>query len=86
MDHTCQRDDLDRTPHRGKWVLLGFLLIAGFFLFTEHRAHLLGFLPYLLFLACPLMHLFHHGHGHHGSGAPNARNVRSDQEHAGETR
>jgi hypothetical protein len=25
----------------------------------------LAFLPYLLFLSCPLMHLFmHHGHGH----------------------
>jgi hypothetical protein len=49
---------------RGRWVLIGFLLVAGFFLWTEHRAHLLGALPYLLLLACPLMHLFHHGHGH----------------------
>lgn len=43
---------------------LGFLGVAGFFLVTEHRAHLLGFLPFVLVLACPLMHLFHHrGHG-----------------------
>jgi len=43
------------------------LAVAAFFLFTEHRAHLLGYLPYLIFLACPLMHLFHHGgHGGHG--------------------
>lgn len=57
-----------RAPvRRGKWVLAGFLLVAGFFLWTEHRAHLLGVLPYLLVLACPLMHLFHHhGHGRHG--------------------
>jgi hypothetical protein len=49
-----------------KLVLIGFLAVAGFFLFTEHRAHLFGFLPYLLLLACPLMHLFHHGgHGNH---------------------
>lgn len=66
MDHTHQHDDTDPNPRRGQWVLLGFLLIAGFFLFTEHRAHFLGFLPYLVFLACPLMHFFHHGHGHHG--------------------
>lgn len=33
---------------------------------TEHRAHVFGFLPYLLILACPLMHLFHGGHGGHG--------------------
>ena len=51
---------------RGKWVLIGFLAVAGFFLFTEHRAHLLGILPYLFLLACPLMHLFmHHGHDKH---------------------
>jgi hypothetical protein len=44
----------------------GFLAIAGFFLVTEHTAHLLGALPYLLLLACPLMHVFMHGrHGHH---------------------
>ena len=45
-------------------VLLLFLAIIGFFTFTEHRAHVLGWLPYLLLLACPLMHLFmHRGHG-----------------------
>lgn len=49
-------------------TLLVLGAIAGFFLLTEHRAHVLGVLPYLLILACPLMHLFmHHGHGHgHG--------------------
>jgi len=56
---------------RGKWVFLGFAAIALFFLWTEHRAHLLGALPYLLVLACPLMHLFHHGHGHHHQGGTN---------------
>jgi hypothetical protein len=48
-------------------VALGIL---AFFLISEHTAHVLGALPYLLLLACPLMHLFmHHGHGHrHGQG------------------
>lgn len=63
---------MDRTvllhaPRRFKrqtWVLIGFLVVAAFFLWSEHRAHLFGVLPYLLVLACPLMHLFHHGHGH----------------------
>jgi len=33
----------------------------------EHRAHLLGWLPWLFLLACPLMHVFMHGgHGHGG--------------------
>jgi hypothetical protein len=49
---------------RYKWVLGGFLAVAAYFLITEHRAHVFAFLPYALFLACPLMHLFmHHGHG-----------------------
>jgi protein-S-isoprenylcysteine O-methyltransferase Ste14 len=40
--------------------------IAGYFLLTEHLAHTLGTLPYLLLAACPMMHLFmHHGHGRH---------------------
>jgi hypothetical protein len=47
-------------------ILFSFLGIAGFFLITEHRAHLFGILPYLLILACPLMHLFHGRHGGHG--------------------
>jgi hypothetical protein len=43
--------------------------VAAYFLLSEHRAHFLGALPYLLVLACPLMHLFmHHGHGGHGGG------------------
>jgi hypothetical protein len=53
---------------RNRIVLIGFLAIAAFFLWTEHRAHLLGILPYALFLLCPILHLFHHGHGGHGSG------------------
>jgi hypothetical protein len=51
-------------------ALMAFVAIAGFFLWQEHRAHLLGVLPYLLLLACPLMHVFmhrgHRGHGGHG--------------------
>lgn len=65
----------EKTTGYGSWlasrrgmVLLVFLAIIGFFLFTEHRAHLLGILPYLLLLACPFMHNFMHGgHGSHGN-------------------
>ena len=56
-------------------VLLGFLAIAGFFLVTEHTAHLFGVLPFVLLLLCPLLHLFMHGghgghEGHDGHGGP----------------
>ena len=58
--------NVEQHHSRARWVFYGFLAIAGFLLFTEHRAHVLGILPYLLLLACPLMHMFmHHGHGGH---------------------
>ncbi|TRZ99044.1 MAG: DUF2933 domain-containing protein [Rhodocyclaceae bacterium] len=47
------------------WLVLG--AAAAYFLLTEHLAHSVAVLPYLLLAACPLMHLFmHHGHGGHG--------------------
>jgi len=51
------------------WLALA--AVAGWFLLTEHRAHLFGALPRLVLLACPMMHVFMHGghhHGHHGHG------------------
>jgi hypothetical protein len=55
-------------------VTIGFLLIGGFFLLTEHRAHALGALPFLLLAACPLLHMFMHGgHGGHGSHGRHTR-------------
>jgi hypothetical protein len=52
-------------------VMMGFLALGFVLLFTEHRAHVLGALPFLLLLSCPLMHLFmHHGHRHHRKGPP----------------
>lgn len=53
-------------PRRTLWVAAAMTaLIAAFFLLREHWGHVAGFWPYLLLLACPLMHLFH-GHGGHG--------------------
>lgn len=68
------------TPRRsgasrgGNLALLGLLAIAAFFLLTEHRAHLLGWLPLALLLLCPLLHLLMHGgHGGHGGHADDDR-------------
>ena len=65
--------DAEKSPHasgswqsRNKFVLLAFLAIAVYFLWTEHRAHVVQFLPYGLLLLCPLLHFFHGGHGGHG--------------------
>ncbi|NRP87475.1 hypothetical protein GFPCMMHI_03395 [Ensifer adhaerens] len=47
-------------------VFIAFALIALGLIAYEHRVHVLGILPWLLILACPLMHLLmHHGHGGH---------------------
>lgn len=74
MDHN--RHDSGKSgifAARANIVLVGFLAIGGFFLVTEHRAHLIPVLPWLLLLSCPLMHLFmHHGHGGHGGARHNA--------------
>lgn len=68
---------------RPNGYFLGFLAIAGYFLLTEHRAHVLPYLPFLLLLACPLMHLFmHRGHGHdgHEHGCGHQHGARNRQE------
>jgi hypothetical protein len=57
------------TLSKAKLVLVGFMIVAAYFLITEHRAHLGGtlyYLPFLFLLACPLMHIFmHSGHSGH---------------------
>ena len=50
-------------------ALVVFLAAAAYFLWTEHRAHVVSFLPYTLLLLCVGMHFFmHRGHGGHGGG------------------
>lgn len=47
-----------------------FFAAAGYVLLTEHTAHVVSYLPWLIILLCPLMHIFHHrGHGNGGHGA-----------------
>ena len=71
MQHPEKLENRD-SPQRNFWsrpniVLIAFLAIAGFYLITEHRAHVFGYLPFLLLLACPFLHMFmHRGHGGHG--------------------
>ncbi len=47
-----------------QWVLWIGLAAAVAWMFFRHNAHLGQLLPFLILLACPLMHLFH-GHGGH---------------------
>ncbi len=73
MEHKHESDGNNGMKSKANIALAVFLIIGAVFLVTEHRAHLVGWVPYwpyLLLLACPLMHLFMHGghgHGSHGS-------------------
>ena len=50
---------------KGIAVLIA-LAALGLYLIIVHQQHVLGALPFLIILLCPLMHLFmHKGHGHH---------------------
>ncbi|WP_372528006.1 DUF2933 domain-containing protein [Piscinibacter sp.] len=59
-----------------QWLLWIGLAAAVAWLVFGHGVHLLQAAPFLVVLACPLMHLFgHHGHGGHKNHA----NHRSDE-------
>ncbi len=72
--HPSEHESEPKAFWRSRYAI-GLLVmgaIAAYFLLSEHRAHFVYALPFLLLLACPLMHVFmHHGHGghaHHPSG------------------
>ena len=73
--------NMQEQPQQSKWyqsrmtlVLLGLIVIGGFFLVTGHTAHVLEALPFLLFLLCPLMMFFMMRGGHGGHGGPDNQN------------
>ena len=70
MNHDHFHHDLAPKAFWGSRYSVGLVVlgaVALYFLLTEHRAHFFRALPFLLLLACPLMHIFmHHGHGGHG--------------------
>jgi hypothetical protein len=63
--HGASQQQEHRAGGAVRWVFWGFALVGAYFLITEHRAHVYEYLPYVLLLACPLLHLLH-GHGGHG--------------------
>ena len=61
------------------WPIFLILSIVGFYLVTEHTAHLLGVLPWLILLACPFIHIFmHRGHGQHDHASHNDEEVNDE--------
>ncbi len=47
------------------WAVTLSLAALGAYLLWTHTGHVALALPYLLLLACPLIHVFGHRHGHH---------------------
>ena len=80
MNHDHSQHDTEPKAFWGSRSSIGLVVLGGvalYFLLTEHRAHFFGALPFLLLLACPLMHLFmHHGHGGHGGSQSHNHDAR----------
>lgn len=69
MNHSISEHDRVPKPFWRTRYAAGLLVmsaIAAYLLLSEHRAHFIFALPFLLLLACPLMHVFMH-HGHSGN-------------------
>lgn len=47
-------------------VILGLVAVAAVYLVVWHSVHLAAVAPFLLLLACPLMHVLMHRSGHGG--------------------
>jgi hypothetical protein len=62
--------------HVNQWLLWLGLAAAVAWLVLRHGAHLLEVAPFLIVLACPLMHLF--GHGRHGGHVSHDGNRKSE--------
>ena len=78
-----QHEGISRQPFF-RWCLGVFTAAALFFLWQEHRVHLLGVLPWLILLACPLMHLLmHRRHGGHHDHATQPGQAGEQKEHGG---
>ncbi len=64
-DNPSRKTSSDVARCRVAALMLAVIAIA--FALREHWGYIFGLSPYLLLLACPLMHLFmHHGHHKHG--------------------
>lgn len=70
-----QRQTIWKNP-----VVLVCVLAVGYWVFTYHAEHALGYLPYAILLLCPLMHIFMHGgHGHGHGGSHNHQEQNNEE-------
>lgn len=68
-EHPEERRRAASLPRVWMWVPCLLILVAAAPFILEHRIHALGLLPYVVLLACPLIHVYMHGrhggHAHH---------------------
>lgn len=69
MEHT--NESVKNTFSRKIWWIIFVIGLVGLvFLLRDHTSHVFSVLPYLILLACPLIHLFmHKGHSGHDHGS-----------------
>ena len=62
----CHSNQNSHPPKTLRNFAIGvFVVGGGYYLWMQHRAHVLQYWPFALFLLCPLMHLFPGGcHSH----------------------
>ena len=66
-------------PRYAKVAAFTAIVVGLAWLLTRHLIHGWQWLPYLLILACPLMHIFHHGrHGGHPGRAGRPEDLRAE--------
>ena len=46
-------------------IVIICIFAVGYWIYTYHLEHALGFLPYGILLLCPFMHIFMHGNHSH---------------------
>jgi hypothetical protein len=74
-EHAHRRESGSRFPWKWVLIFIAFAAVTPYFLIAEQRAQLSGYLnylPWLLLLACPLLHVFMHGGHRHGHSPPRA--------------
>ena len=82
MKNSNDRNDLSdaKIASMNKIALIVFSIIAGYFLLTEHLAHVKQALPYLLVFVCIGMHFFMHKGHRHGAGDSKNSEIKQDSQ------
>ena len=87
MKNRNNQNDLTDSRHapKNKITLVVFSIIIGYFLVTEHLAHVIQALPYLLIFVCIGMHLFmHRGHSHGAPSQSSSNKEKNSERHENE--